>query len=78
MSMQDEAKEDGVDLLAVIDAECGKDDFMKKEDGISREAEHCIGQRGGDKCGCTEEEEIDEDTGPPNSDVFSRLGFVDA
>lgn len=71
--MQDEGKEDRFDPLAVIDAECGKDDFMDKEDGISRET----GLSEADKFGCTDAEAIDEDTGVPNSDVFSRLGFVD-
>jgi hypothetical protein len=70
--MQDEGNKDRFDPLVVIDAECGKDDFIDKEDGIS---ESRLSEA--DEFGCTEAEAIYEDTGVPNSDVFSRLRVVD-
>lgn len=78
MSVEDEENEVGVDLLAVVDAGYGQDDFVNKEDEMSREAEHCTGVRKGGTFRCTEAEGIDEDIGLPNSDGISGLRVVDA
>lgn len=75
-SSRDKGNEDRVDLLAVKDSECGKDDFVDKKDGISREVEDCTGLAEGEYFGCTEAEAIYEDTGVPNSDVVGKLRVV--